>query len=971
WKDLVSILLWHVQVSKKVAGSSLNSLNNMEPPSNPSVSPEASTSTPPPPPPPLPPAESVPTGASTSTRPPPPPLFPAKFSLAARPSYGRMGNQISLLANHYRVRFQNKELFHYDVNIDPEPPKGCSYSVIMETFKQHAETLKNAIPAYDGHKSLYTAKPLDTVVELDVVLADGDGGDLRRRVGKYHVVFRQANRINLRNLAQYLAGDPVPLPQEALQVMDVVLRQAAFKFFIEKGRSFYGQHFGMEKLQGGLVAYRGFYQSIRPAQQNLLTLNLDIAATPFYEPLDLPTFIGNAFRMDVRDLNATLSRHDSNSDAARSRLKKLLKGLRVETTHIKRGYRIKSLSDAPLDALTFDSNGEQISVVDYFQKQYNIRLSLRGFPVIEGGSKDRKKYIPIELCRIQKDQPYMKNLNDQQRSGLLNLTCLPPFERRDRTKKIGEELRGASRRDAAEFGIEINNLMTEVPGRILPPPRIKYKTQEENPRDGAWNMRGKVIWRGSKITYWSLVNFASGVPSGAVQTFCQKLPELCKLYGVLMNPQMSAPFATETNRNVEGVVKHLMRVCQEKSNNPLELIVCIMPQMDNKHLYASVKKLCELELGIWTQCCLADHVKKCRPEYIANVILKINAKLGGQNSLLVDEERKKLPFISEVPSLIIGADISHSRVGDDSGPSILSIAASMDWPSFSKYEAIVRTQKRGSEIFEDLYWRKRTSRAANRPEDVSNTAWELLGYGLDAVPSRFEINSAVSDTVGYGLSMLHKTEKFLFHAVQYLLHVTRDGVSDGQFEMVLNNELGALKKAFEALGWAEQPETGVDQGPSSKKPRLGKSPLVTFIVVQKRHHTRFFPSAEKPGPTLKNGNILPGTVVDSVICQPKVFDFYLCSHAGIKGTSKPAHYNVLKDENGFSPDDIQKLTNDLCFTYVRCTRSVSIVPACYYAHLAAKRARVWIDSENISESGSFRGGSMSGSAGSQVFGGPF
>ncbi|KAG4996968.1 hypothetical protein JHK84_028001 [Glycine max] len=36
-------------------------------------------------------------------------------------------------------------------------------------------------------------------------------------------------------------------------------------------------------------------------------------------------------------------------------------------------------------------------------------------------------------------------------------------------------------------------------------------------------------------------------------------------------------------------------------------------------------------------------------------------------------------------------------------------------------------------------------------------------------------------------------------------------------------------------------------------------------------------------------NILPGTVVDSKICHPTEFDFYLCSHAGIQGTSRPAH----------------------------------------------------------------------------------
>jgi len=40
---------------------------------------------------------------------------------------------------------------------------------------------------------------------------------------------QQAATINLMQLAQYIAGELVSLPQEALQVMDVVLRQATLR----------------------------------------------------------------------------------------------------------------------------------------------------------------------------------------------------------------------------------------------------------------------------------------------------------------------------------------------------------------------------------------------------------------------------------------------------------------------------------------------------------------------------------------------------------------------------------------------------------------------------------------------------------------------------------------------------------------------------------------------------------------------
>ena len=45
------------------------------------------------------------------------------------------------------------------------------------------------------------------------------------------------------------------------------------------------------------------------------------------------------------------------------------------------------------------------------------------------------------------------------------------------------------------------------------------------------------------------------------------------------------------------------------------------------------------------------------------------------------------------------------------------------------------------------------------------------------------------------------------------------------------------------------------------------------------------------------------------------------------------------DDNGFTSDELQKLTYYLCHLYSRCERSVSYPAPTYYAHLAAFRAR--------------------------------
>jgi eukaryotic translation initiation factor 2C len=103
----------------------------------------------------------------------------------------------------------------------------------------------------------------------------------------------------------------------------------------------------------------------------------------------------------------------------------------------------------------------------------------------------------------------------------------------------------------------------------------------------------------------------------------------------------------------------------------------------------------------------------------------------------------------------------------------------------------------------------------------------------------------------------------------------------------------------------------------------------------------------------RSGNIPAGTTVDVAICHPTEYDFYLCSHAGIQGTSRPSHYHVLWDDNNLNADELQNLTYQLCHTYVRCTRSVSIPAPAYYAHLVAFRARYHlVDKEHDSGEGS-------------------
>jgi eukaryotic translation initiation factor 2C len=119
------------------------------------------------------------------------------------------------------------------------------------------------------------------------------------------------------------------------------------------------------------------------------------------------------------------------------------------------------------------------------------------------------------------------------------------------------------------------------------------------------------------------------------------------------------------------------------------------------------------------------------------------------------------------------------------------------------------------------------------------------------------------------------------------------------------------------------------------------NPTITYIVVGKRHHTRFYPTDSRDAD--RKGNVKPGLIVEREITHPYLFDFYLTSHSSLQGTSRPCHYHVLFDENKFQVDEIQDFTNKLCYNFQRSTRAVSIPAPTYYAHCAAKRARSHLD----------------------------
>lgn len=429
------------------------------------------------------------------------------------------------------------------------------------------------------------------------------------------------------------------------------------------------------------------------------------------------------------------------------------------------------------------------------------------------------------------------------------------------------------------FGIEVDTNMTKVVGRVIGPPGLKVGDRsgrliriQVDPAKRQWNLLNRTVTEGKSIDRWAILDFSSSERDRLNQHhFTKMLVQRCQTIGISMEPPlftMDGSMRMFSNvrslRDILGAVNQ--RVCKHGVGR-LQFLLCVMSRKDNG--YKSLKWISETEVGIVTQCCLSKLANKANDQYLANLALKINAKLGGSNVELFD----CFPLLKDSHFMFIGADVNHPASRNTTSPSIAAVVGSINWPAANRYAARVRPQD-------------------HRKEKIVNFG-EMC---LELVDSYARVNQV-------------RPEKIILF---------RDGVSESQFDMVLNEELADIKWAFRMKNY---------------------NPSITLIVAQKRHQTRLFPEGDRDvGP---NGNVPSGTVVDTTIVHPFDFDFYLCSHYGGLGTSKPTHYCVLWDEHGFGSDPLEKLIYDLCFTFARCTKPVSLVTPVYYADLAAYRGRLY------------------------------
>ncbi|GMH12548.1 hypothetical protein Nepgr_014389 [Nepenthes gracilis] len=841
----------------------------------------------------------------------------------ARRGLGCKGQKIQLLSNHFQVKISKVDghFFHYSVNVTYEDGravdgKGVGRKVIDRVHATYDTELAGKDFAYDGEKSLFTVGALPrNKLEFTVVLEDatsnrnngnaspdghGSPNDSdRKRLRRpyqsktFKVELSFAAKIPMQAIASAIRGQDSESSQEALRVLDIILRQHAAKqgCLLVRQSFFHNDPRNFADVGGGVLGCRGFHSSFRGTQGGL-SLNIDVSTTMIIQPGPVVDFL--IANQNVRDPYSI--------DWAKA--KRTLKNLRIKTTTSNQEYKITGISELPCKEQLFslkqksrDENGEvetaEVTVYDYFVNNRHIDLRYSAdLPCINVGKPKRPTFFPLELCSLVSLQRYTKALSTLQRASLVEKSRQKPQERMNVLSNALKTSNYDAEPMLRSCGISISNQFTQIDGRVLPAPKLKVGNGEDFfPRNGRWNFNNKRLVEPTKIERWAVVNFSARCD---VRSLVRDLIKCGEMKGIHIDPPFDVFEENPQSRRAPPLVRveKMFEDIQSKLPGAPQFLLCLLPERKNCDLYGPWKKKNLSDFGIVTQCMAPTRVND---QYLTNVLLKINAKLGGLNSILAVEHSPSIPLVSKVPTIILGMDVSHGSPGHSDVPSIAAVVSSRQWPLISRYRASVRTQSPKVEMIDNLF--KRISET----EDDGIIRELLLDF--------------------YVSSGKRKPDQII---------IFRDGVSESQFNQVLNIELDQIIEACKFLDekW---------------------NPKFVVIVAQKNHHTKFFQCGSPD-------NVPPGTVIDNKVCHPRNYDFYLCAHAGMIGTTRPTHYHVLLDEVGFSPEDLQELVHSLSYVYQRSTTAISVVAPVCYAHLAATQIGQWMKFEEASETSSSHGG---------------
>ncbi|KAI9771459.1 MAG: hypothetical protein M1840_002079 [Geoglossum simile] len=868
-------------------------------------------------------------------------------ALVQRKGWNTQGQSIAMLVNSYKItNWPVKKVHQYDVLVGSGIEKRALIKKVW-----HSKTVKTHLGGtsagwlFDGNKLAWAQQDLPMGSTGEVVIwvdLDREEGITPRegRENRFRVVIRKTGVVDLSAIREYLDGnlqfDPTIL--QGINFLDHLMRETPSQKYTTIKQSFFKKGEHRYPLGGGVEAFKGVYQSIRPTEGRSLTVNVDVSNGVFWTPSTIDICVKNL--VGCNDAHALVARFTPKPDqqgTETSEYKELRRLKRVGFFVRHRGaqnntklYRIEGFTRYNMTALTyrFDVRDKvtktvyETNVKDYFLKKYQISLRHPNLPLVKAG---RSGMFPMELCTIAENQRYPFKLGPEQTASMIKFAVTRPPQRMAHIQEGINMLSWADDPVLKQYGVSISPTMTTTNARLLPEPTIQFKgaTITGTVKSGKWNIQNKKFLRPNPapLKSWGVLVFAQVPPNNqhrrypktdiynyraaqnasktVIDSFIRTFVNTYISHGGIV--ENKSPFVQYASKTVD-IPENVNSVYQGACNQVKSRCQILMIIVDRKlsWLYLRIKRTTDTVLGVVSQCCYIDHVIRNKPEYSSNVAMKFNAKLGGTTSAIAGRSSEP-PLNGQfpVPTIVIGADVSHGAAGQVQA-STAAITVSLD-------------------------------RFASRYGAICNTN----GVKLEMITTE-NIQGAT----------IRLTKRWIETYREYPQHVYyfRDGVSEGQYQQVLDQEIRDLKAGFRKE-WPNWHASRLYSLIFSNAKLMVSQPKFVVTIASKRHHIRFFAPGNKPSYAYEDGNPKPGTLVERDVTHPYEFDFYLCSHKAIQGTARPVHYHVILDEAGVDVNSFQRTIFHHCYSYMRSCTAVSLYPAVYYAHLASNRCRAHMPSD--------------------------
>ena len=824
----------------------------------------------------------------------------------ARPGFNDSGKAVQVDVNAFAVtKYPSIKIYQYDVTIGD----GAEKPIVQRLVWGARQRLKDTGPEmiWDGNKLAWSSKQMGEIrLMIDMDEAQGrriDPSKPRDERNSKRLWIKPTKILNLNSLAAYVSGQTSFSTEvfEGINFLDHLLREGPSQNpgLVSLRRSFFSRQAEKMDLGSNVEVFRGVYQSLRLAQGGKMVVNVDVANTTFWKPTAVLVALRET--AGVRDVNALAQRMQPESGrtgpktnvftrSMQNRFKGNLMNARYQgNKSADREWKFFKFSATTAETEMIEEKvngkptGKKMSVAQYFARSKNVTLQYPRLPLIETTKKNVK--FPIEFMHLLPNQRYSAKLDENQTANMIRFAVSRPADRLKSIRQGKDLLNWGSDKYLTNYGLQMSAAPIKTNARVLHPPAVMFggSGKVEPGFTGKWDLRSKKFL---KPNMGQLVSWGIGfMPPGrinpdksALEKFAQDFARHYKSYGgaVGLKPPFMCPLPNDPAQAVEKLYNGTGNEFKTKP----QLLIFLL-QDKNSFTYNRLKKSADCRYGVVSQCMQLAQVMKGAPQYHGNVLMKVNAKLGGCTTLAkAHGQSGSITGKWSMPPMFIGADVSHASPGSVQA-SMAAITVSADNHA-GRYMAGCETNGTRVEMIMDANWRKVLTPMVKM--------W-VKNIGQTRMPQQ----------------------------VYYI----RDGVSEGQFKQVMNEEVVAIKKVLAEVAGGRAFE--------------GK---LTVIIASKRHHIRAFPNGDAAD---RNGNPLPGCLIERDVTTPNEWDFFLYSHTALQGTSRPTHYTVLRDDHNHKPTELQNMIYEHCYQYMRSTTSVSLHPAVYYAHLASNRAIAHID----------------------------